>query len=142
MTSINNRLGVYLLIGLVKLSLVPFIICLCVLLFAELAENIFSELILVILTREQHEKEQTGKSGNAVSLFFGFRSFGSIIGLFFGGRLLELYGKQFCFLLGILSPAFVLLAICLYKEHPIPDHYKTKKNFWRDFNQLKNLFTK
>lgn len=128
--------------GFVKLSIGPFIGCLVVLIFSELAENIFSELILVILTRERHEREGTGSSGNSVSIFYGFRSLGNLFGFFFGGRLLQAYGKQFCFLLGSASPLLVLLGILLYKEAPIPQHYKEKKNFWKDFNKLKALFSK
>lgn len=90
---------------------------------AALFENIICEYTLVITTKRENEINGDGNA-NHLPLFFGFRAAGSLVGSFFGGRVIKYYGNQRAFFIASILPIFNLTLAMLYKEKA---HEETEK---------------
>lgn len=71
--------------------------------------------------------------------FFGFRAFGSILGNFYGGRLLEAYGINYCFKLCIDLSVFMLIFTTFYKENFEVVQETKSKTFVQEFDTIVSL---
>jgi len=79
-----------------------------------LLENIIAEYILVCMTKDQNSQE--GGTNNQLPIYFGFRAGGSLIGGFFGGRIINSYGNQTAFMVASFVPFILLLGAIIYQE--------------------------
>ena len=109
--------------------------------FTALFENIISEYILVKDTNRLNQKENS-KKHNQLPIFFGFRAFGSLIGNFLGGRLIELKSIQFPFFVTSFFPLITLLGVLLFKEEPIDADKIKRKTMKEELVDLKKLIFK
>lgn len=102
------------------MSAIPFYMILIVVRFCLLFENIICEYLLLLSTKKANRQSENCQE-NHLPFFYGFRSLGSIIGCFYGGRIIERFGNQECFYLNSILP-ILLLCICYFfneKKHPI-----------------------
>lgn len=79
-----------------------------------LLENIIAEYILVCMTKDQNSQE--GGTNNQLPIYFGFRAGGSLIGGFFGGRIINAYGNQAAFMAGSFIPFILFFGAIIYNE--------------------------
>lgn len=93
-----------------------------------LFENIIAEYILVVASKRENEENGTTNS-NQLPIYFGFRAFGSLIGGFFGGRIVKYYGNSPAFFAASLLPGLVLVSVALYKE---PEREQRAERTFRD----------
>lgn len=82
---------------------------------AYLLENIIAEYILVCMTKDQNSQE--GGMNNQLPIYFGFRASGSLLGGFFGGRIIKTYGNQTTFMVGSFIPFILFAGACIYQEN-------------------------
>lgn len=87
-----------------------------------LFENIIAEYILVKSTKQ--ENEENGETNNQLPIYFGYRATGSLIGAFFGGRIVKYYGNSPAFFIAGIMPVFVIFAALIYKERSFENREK------------------
>ena len=80
-----------------------------------LFENIIAEYILVCMTKDQNSQE--GGMNNQLPIYFGFRAGGSLIGGFFGGRIINSYGNQTAFMVASFIPFILMFGAIIYQEN-------------------------
>ena len=99
-----------------------FYACLFGMAFCSLFENILSEYTLVITSKHENDRNPQ-EVANHLPIYFGFRSFGTLIGNFFGGRILANYPASFAFTICSYLPLLVIFVTLIYKEREvyIPD---------------------
>lgn len=97
-------------LGALPFYLLVFVVSLCT-----LFENIVSEYILVVSTKKENE-QNPGRQANHLPIYFGFRSLGSLVGSFFGGRLIKSYRITTPFAIGFFFPLVTIFVALLYKE--------------------------
>lgn len=132
----------FLLLSLFDLQMLPFVLVLFVINLADLFENILMEYILVKLTKQKNHESGQEASNNELPIFFGFRALGNVIGTFFGGRIIESFGNQFSFKVGLFAPVTMFFCLFLFDESPSDPQTKIDKNFSDDFKQIKKLFSR
>ena len=88
-----------------------------------LFENIIAESSLVISTKRENERNPH-KTANHLPIFFGFRATGSLIGNFFGGRMMKAYSSSAVFFTCSAIPIIVIAVVLVYREltAAAPDH--------------------
>jgi hypothetical protein len=94
-----------------------------------LFENIISEYTLVLSTKRENELNP-GKASNHLPIFFGFRAFGSLIGNFFGGRVIKSYGIPTAFMICSKLPIIVIIVACIYNERNVST--SNTRRTWRE----------
>lgn len=104
---------------------------------AELFERIVAETSLVISTKKENETlEHETHKANHLPIFFGFKSLGSLIGLFCGGRIIHSNSIYFLFFLTGLFPIIPIIFCIFFFERtdaivepkkPIHEEYKIMK---------------
>ena len=100
------------------------------------------ELNLVKLTQKKNKHGETDVSNNELPFFFGFRAVGTVIGTFFGGRIIEAYGNQFSFKVAMFAPICLFFFLFLYDEESVDPLTKPKKNIKHDWRLIKKLLVK
>lgn len=109
-----------------------FIVGLC-----DLFINIICEYLLVLSTKKANKK--SGKADeNHLPIFFGFRAAGSLIGGFYGGRLINSYGNSSCFFISAFLPLIVIFIAFLYRENPHSISTR-QRTFTEELSILKRL---
>ena len=88
MTCSIIRITLYYIMSMYRLHALSFYILIIILNIAAVFENITCEYILVVSSKEENKRKNTHNS-NHLPIFFGFRALGSLIGSFFGGRIIE-----------------------------------------------------
>lgn len=83
-----------------------------------LVENIISEYILVKSSKKENER-RGGGNANHLPIFFGFRSVGTLVGNFFGGRMVHYYSIKSTFFVASFFPLVVIVAALFYREVPL-----------------------
>ena len=91
-------------------------------------QNIISEYILCVYT--QRQSQLCGTSKNEFPIFFGFRALGSLVGSFFGGRLIKHGSLHAVFYISSFIPVFTMTAALLHKEMQV-----TNSNSYRTISQ-------
>lgn len=81
---------------------------------AAMFENIVCEYLLLISTKKANY--ETNENSNHLPIFYGFKAFGAIIGVFMGGRIIDNYSNERCFYINSLLPLFVIFFSMLYLE--------------------------
>ena len=74
--------------------------------------------------------------------FFGFRALGSIIGNFYGGRLLDAYNIDFCFKICIDFSIIMLIYSVLYIEQFEVVEETKSKTFVQEFSTIMSLISR
>ena len=113
-----------------------FYTCLSINTVCYLLENIIAEYILVCMTKDQNQHE--GGMNNQLPIYFGFRASGSLIGNFFGGRIINSYGNQTAFLLTSFIPLIIFFEAILYREDR-RTHGTHDRSFGEEFDIMKKL---
>ena len=101
-----------------------------------LLENIIAEYILVCMTKDQNSHE--GGTNNQLPIYFGFRAGGSLIGGFFGGRIINSYGNQTAFMVASFVPFILLLGAVIYQENE-RNNRAHDRTFKEEFEIMKRL---
>jgi hypothetical protein len=101
-----------------------------------LLENIIAEYILVCMTKDQNSQE--GGTNNQLPIYFGFRAGGSLIGGFFGGRIINSYGNQAAFMVASFVPFILLLGAIIYQENE-RNNRAHDRTFKEEFQIMKRL---
>jgi len=101
-----------------------------------LLENIIAEYILVCMTKDQNSHE--GGTNNQLPIYFGFRAGGSLIGGFFGGRIINSYGNQTAFMVASFVPFILLLGAIIYQENE-RNSRAHDRTFKEEFEIMKRL---
>lgn len=109
---------VYLWLVTQKIHWVLFYVLNFINVLASLYIAIICEYLLVLSTKKANEENQTNDE-NHLPVFYGYRCAGSLIGQFFGGRIIERYGLMQNFYLAMLVPIIALFVAFLYREDPI-----------------------
>ena len=102
-----------------------------------LTENILSEYILVVSTKREHE-QNPDSNANHLPIFFGFRAAGSLIGNFFGGRIIHHHGIATNFLISSMFPLIVICFAMFYQERPVGSN-QAKKSLLEELDTIKQL---
>lgn len=79
-----------------------------------LFENIVCEYLLLISTKRANY--ESNENQNHLPIYFGFKAFGSVLGVFLGGRIIDRFGNRRCFYINSILPLFVLFFAFLYLE--------------------------
>lgn len=128
------------------LSVAPFVIVLSGIEFMNLSDNILMEYILVKLTKKKNkaadEEEDENATNNELPFFYGFRALGDVLGTFFGGRIIEVFGNQSSFKVALAGPVILIFFLFLYDETPENPDLKPKKNLSRDWKLIKQLLSR
>ena len=101
-----------------------------------LLENIIAEYILVCMTKDQNS--QQGGTNNQLPVYFGFRAGGSLIGGFFGGRIIKSYGNQTAFMVASFVPFILFFGAMIYKENR-RNSRAHDRTFKEEFDIMKRL---
>ena len=97
-----------------NVSVGVFFLILLIINLAAMFENIVCEYLLLISTkRANYESNETQ---NHLPIFYGFKAFGAIVGVFFGGRIIDTYGNERCFYINSVLPIFIIFFAMLYLE--------------------------
>ena len=118
------------------LNIYLFYTCLLVNTISYMLENIIAEYILVCMTKDQNEHE--GGTNNQLPIYFGFRAGGSLMGGFFGGRVILAYGNQTAFFLTSFVPLLIFFEAMIYKEDT-RNHRSHNRTFNEEFQIMKGL---
>lgn len=102
-----------------------------------LFENIISEYILVKSSKKENEQKRGGNA-NHLPIFFGFRSVGTLIGNFFGGRVVHYYSIKTTFFIASFFPLIVITAALFYREIPLRPMSSTN-SFMQELAIMKQL---
>lgn len=78
-------------------------------------ENIICEYLLLVSTKKAN-RENGDCSQNHLPYYYGFRAFGTILGGFYGGRIIDKFGVQECFYLNSLMPILVVCISIIFDE--------------------------
>lgn len=109
---------------------------------AEIFERIVAESSLVISTKkENEEKEDKSVKSNHLPLFFGFKSVGSFIGLFFGGRIMKHSSVYFLFFVTGLLPIIPMIFCLVFQEQSDPNP-EPKKPIKEEYKIMKEILLK
>lgn len=108
----------------------------------EVFERIVCETSLVIST-QQENRENVDKSvkANHLPVFFGFKSAGSFLGLFLGGRIVKYSSVFWLFFVSGFLPIFPLIACFVYNEISAP-RVDVKKPIREEIEIMKNILSK
>lgn len=131
------RITVLIILYFVKMHWSLFLFLAIVSTFCGLYENIVSECMLVIMTKQENEKLQNQKA-NHLPLFFGYRAFGQLIGGFFGGRIITYISIKAAFLISILLPIIMIIICLFYKEKDFVPA-TTQKTFREELYSIQKL---
>ena len=77
-------------------------------------ENIVCEYLLLISTKRANFENE--ESQNHLPIYFGFKAFGSVIGAFMGGRIIDHFGNRKCFYINSILPVMVIFFSFMYLE--------------------------
>ena len=132
------RILVFVILTCSKPHTVFFFILLFVFSLCALFENIVSEYVLVKDTNQKNNEDDT-KTHNQLPIYFGFRAFGSLLGSFFGGRLIKIKGNQFPYFISSFFPLLSLIAVILFKEKPIDINRIPRRSVKEEFKLLKRM---
>lgn len=104
----------FILIIFVPLDKFSFYFIYMLLSIANVFINVYCEYLLVLSTKEAIK--ETNNNENHLTIYYGYSSLGTIIGSFFGGRLLEKYGLMWNFhICNIFCVVGIIFGI-LYRE--------------------------
>ena len=105
-------------------------------------ERIVCECTLVVSTKRANEEAdgQSAKS-NHMPVFFGFRSAGSLVGLFLGGRIVHSLSLNALFFVSALMPIFLIVTALAYAEVPPPPR-EAKQDLKGEWATMKEVFRK
>lgn len=110
-----------------------FIICV-------VALNIVSEYLLCLTT--QKESKESGSAKNNFPIYFGPRGLGSLVGNFFGGRILEHHPSSFVFFITSFIPIFILFLAMIHQEPKVGSSPPEKRPIREELKVLANLLSK
>ena len=131
------RLVVFSVIAHYTVSAAPFYLICFTTSMCTLSENIVSEYTLVVSTKRENENNPDANA-NHLPIFFGFRALGSLVGNFFGGRIIKYQSIQSAFFVSSMLPFVVLAVALMYKERSNnPMH--AKKSFAEEVEIMKKL---
>lgn len=88
-------------------------------------DNIVCEYILVVSSKAENEARGTSNA-NHLPIFFGFRAMGSLIGNFFGGRIIKYHSVKTAYHIAAYFPLLVLTVAFFYSEPPVRVHAKPR----------------
>lgn len=113
-----------------------FYIILIIINLAFLFNNIICEYLLVLTTKRENKIK--GTTSNHLPIFFGYRAVGSLIGVFFGGRIIKGYSVHTCFFIAGLFPLMILVVAFFFfeKDHKPKNQIRT---FKEELTVMKNL---
>ena len=117
-------------------SILFFYLIMIVINLAFLFNNIICEYLLVLTTKR--ENREKGTTSNHLPVFFGFRAGGSLIGVFFGGRIIKAYSVHTNFFIAGLFPIIIILVAIIYKERD-HKHKSQIRTFKEELVVMKNL---
>ena len=83
--------------------------------FCSLYENILCEYLLLISTKRAN-KETGDLKENHLPYFYGFRAFGTLLGQFFGGRIIDKFGISQCFYINSILPLVIIFVGFSFNE--------------------------
>ncbi len=104
------RILVFSVLTFVNVNAAMFYVFGFILSIVALYENIICEYMLLISSKKENQINGSNNA-NHLPIFFGFRAFGSVIGSFFGGRIIERFGNQRVFFINMILPIFVIFLI-------------------------------
>lgn len=131
------RILIFSMIAFYPVGEIVFYIGFFILSLAALFENIICEYTLVITTKRENEINGDG-AANHLPIFFGFRAFGTLIGSFFGGRVIKHYGNQRAFFIASILPFINLSLALMYREKP-HEETENKRPFKEECKIMYNL---
>lgn len=138
MVTSSARVLIYSIFLTFDLHIAVFYVLLFSVNLCQLFENIMCEYVLVVTTKKENQ-EKDGKSGNDLPIFFGFKCLGSLFGNFFGGRLIELYGLKFPFMITSIAPLIVIIVACIYNETKRATNENAKRSVKEEVAIIKQL---
>jgi hypothetical protein len=119
-----------------KLTSLFFVLCLFLIKFGNLIENIIIEFILTKKTKKLNKKQNAKIKNNELPYFYGFENFGNIFGLFFGGRIIEKYGNRFSFKISLIAPVTLFFYLFFFDEPVVDPVLKTQMNFKENMQSI------
>lgn len=135
------RIIAFTLIAHFKLGVFAFYVICFVNSLCSLFENIIAEYILVVNTKRENELNGNNK-GNQLPLYYGFRAGGSLIGNFWGGRIMLHYGSTTTFFICSLIPVGTIFVATAYRERPIVIADSEQRDFRGELKVMKRLIFK
>lgn len=131
------RIFICLIIYYYNISTFVFVILAIIACLCGLYENIVSECMLVVMTKNDNLSNPNEKA-NHLPIFFGFRALGQLVGSFFGGRIITHISVRAAFLFTAFLP-LIMIAVCIfYHENPVISLVPVK-SFAREFESIKSL---
>ena len=104
-----------------------------------LTENILSEYMLVVSSKQENEKNPDAHA-NHLPIFYGFRALGQLVGNFWGGRLIQYYNIKMAFLVGSAFPLATIAMAWLYRGRPITSQRDpSTRSLKKEFATIKTL---
>ena len=111
------RLTTSLLLAYNRTNWITFTLLIFLTTLAELFERLVAESSLVISTKkENEEKVDKNIKANHLPIFFGFKQGGALVGLFFGGRIIENNSVYLLFFVTGLLPIIPLIICFIFSE--------------------------
>ncbi len=107
---------IFLIMSLTDLPSFPFYFLLFAFNVFIVIENVVVEYILVLTTKKENSKREEGLA-NHFPIYFALRAFTSIIGSYFGGRLLKIMTIQDILLLTSIAPFILFLISLIFNDH-------------------------
>jgi hypothetical protein len=131
------RVITFMIIAMYQVPAIPFYAMAFIISMCTLSENIVSEYILVISTKKENEQNPESQA-NHLPIFFGFRAAGTLIGNFWGGRIIKTHSIQSAYFICSLFPLIVIFIAFLYKERN-DNSRQPKKSFMEEVEIMKQL---
>jgi len=102
-----------------------------------LLENIICEYTLVVSSKQANEAEGSTHT-NHLPIFFGFRALGSLLGNFYGGRVIKYYPIRTAYRIAAFFPMIPIVFALAYAEQPrqAPPH---KRSFGQELSLMKDV---
>lgn len=131
------RFIVFLILSNFQLNWIQFYIAIFINSCCTLFENIVCEYILVVSTKKENE-ERGNNNANHLPIFFGFRALGSLVGNFFGGRIIKYHSIRTTFSIASMLPMVNIFFAIFYSEK-ISQEQPAKKTFSHEIEVMKEL---
>lgn len=103
-------------------------------------ENITSEYILIIMTKQENQKDSE-KRNNKLPIFFGFRTLGTLIGNFFSGRVVKNDSYSLVFFICTIFSACLGLQALIFNEQVSESDEQPNRSLKEEIGVIVQLIT-